>query len=487
MKRKAKKLPTFARERYIKIFFKMRLKYFLHALCCWCIIGFTSCLGDDEVIEYTLSTDAQFFTFKLANDSISTELALASYTIDQIKGEIYNKDSLSFGLIPLMEQLPKAIFSYTTAITDGGNVCLIAANNADSTFINSGDSISLLPFLNIAVKHLRVYATNGTTKDYTINLRVHTIDPDSMVYESVSDNLPFPVTIADSEAKTILLNGKFYCFGYQSSVLKYASSEDAVIWSLPTTVSGASDIQVQSISLYKDRLYARTASGDLYSSANAADWTPVSLSSPDGIFAAAKVIAVLGETQDISVASSNALALLSLVLEEDNERFFVKTDLNHIWIKGDNVPADFPVTDFISVSWTKQDSYMSNLMLVDGASNAIWRTQGDTLTGWTKLSAPRMAGGGVFTIPQSSNILYYNNELLLINGANNYTAYASIDGGLTWKDKKMKYAPPITYSPREKASVCVKDHFIYIFGGEYKGDVLRDVWRARLNKFGFEN
>jgi hypothetical protein len=444
------------------------------------MIVFTSCLGNDEVVEYTLSTDAQLFSFKLTNDSISPELAQASYTIDQIKGEIYNADSLSFGLISSIKRWPKAVFNYTTEVTDGGNVCLIAENATDSTFINNGDSISLLPFLNATVKHLRVYAVTGATKDYAINLRVHTIDPDSLVYESLSDNLP----IADSETRTILLNGKFYWFGYQSSVLKYASSKDAVTWSSPSNVSGATDIQVQSISLYKNSLYAQTNSGNLYISTNAADWTLLTLS---GTFAAAKVSAIFGEIQDTPVAPSQTDTLLSLALKEGSEQFFIKTDMDRIWVKGDNVSADFPLTNFTSVSWMKMDSYRSNLTLVGSASNAIWRTQGDTTTGWTKLSAPQMVGGGTFTIPESSNILYYNNNLHLINGVDNHAVYTSIDGGLTWQDMGTKCAPPANYPPRKKASVCIKDHFIYIFGGENTGGALHDVWRARLNKLGFEN
>jgi hypothetical protein len=446
-----------------------------------------SCLGDnEEEVVYTPSTDAQLFTFKLTNDSISATLATVSYTIDQLTGEIYNQDSLAFGLIPKIAHRQKAIFTYTTAISEGGNVYLISENPDNPTLINSGDSIAIHPFVNNPQKYLRVYAMDGTSKEYTLNLRVHTVDPDSMVYERLSTELP-----ELSTAKTVLWKGAFYRFGHSVALpatLQYTSSVDGATWSSPVNITAG--VLPQSITVYKDTLYARTATGDLYSAADVTQWTPQLLG---GSLAGGQVTAILGEIRYIPNVPQ-MINLLSLVVKSGDQSFFVKTDLHGIWIKGDETPQDFPTENFTTVSWVKANSFASNLTLVTGgSSNAVWRTQGDTLSGWAKLPAPQFAKGGSFGIPDGVTVFYYDDRLHLINGNDaSKPVYTSIDGGLTWLKMENKYSPPAAYPSRRNASVCVKDRYIYIFGGESEVAAgipsnLTDVWKAGLNKFGFEN
>jgi hypothetical protein len=404
-------------------------------------------LSDEEPVEYTLPSDAQFFTVTLSHDSIG-KLASISYTIDQLRGEIYNRDSLSYGLESRIRQYNKAIFTYTTAISGGGNVSLIDGNEGSETptMINSGDSIDVVSFLNNPTKYLRVYAMNGAQKDYTIDLRAHTIDPDSMIYERISDSFP--------EGKAILWKDTFYVFSKQLNIVNY-----------------------------KDTLYKQTPSGEFFYSSDTVTWTPATLG---GDFASGKVEAILGEIKPVP-GRPGSLHLLSLIVNVSGTRIFVKTDMHDIWVKGDTVPAGFPSNDFSSVSWIKSNSYLSNLTLIDGASNTVWRTQGDTLSGWSKFT-PQMTQGGAFTLPGSSNVFYYDDKLHLMNG-NKYDnrIYTSVDGGLTWTEMGNKYLPPVDYKFRKSASVCVKDKFVCVFGGENQNGILPDVWRARLNKLSFEN
>jgi hypothetical protein len=422
----------------------MKLKYFLHLFCCPLPLIWASCLGNEEQIEYTLSSDAQIFTFTLSHDSIA-ELASASYAIDQLNGDIFNRDSLLFGLESKIKQYPKAIFTYTTAVSGGGNISFITDGEdvSNPAFVNSGDSIDVLSFMNNRHRYLRVYAMNGATKEYFLNLRVHTIDPDSMIYEKVSDQF--------SREKAIVWKDTFYIFSGQDNVVNYS-----------------------------DTLY-KTSSGDLYYSSDTITWAQVPLV---GDVASGKVVVILGDIKPVP-GRSNSLHLLSMVVEINGTSFFVKTDLNRVWIKGDEVPANFPLQDFSAVSWRKSDAYTSNLTLVKG--NAIWRTQGDA-AGWTKISSLQLVQGGAFTIPNFSDVFYYDDKLHLMNGDGyNNKIYTSIDEGRTWLEMPNKYLPPAGYISRKNASVCVKDNYIYIFGGENQGGALSDVWRAKLNKLSFEN
>ncbi|MDR2628197.1 MAG: DUF6242 domain-containing protein [Dysgonamonadaceae bacterium] len=425
----------------------MNLKYFLDAVCCSFPLVLASCLGDSDEVEYIYSTDAQIFTFTLSHDSI-TELASVSFTIDQLNSKIYNKDSLAFGLESKITQYyPKAIFTYTTVITDGGNIVLKDGNedSESPTIINTGDSIDITQFLNNPKLYLRVYAVDGTKKEYTLDLRVHTIDPDSMIYEPISGQF--------SGEKVILWQDAFYTYSGQYNIVNY-----------------------------NDTLYTQTSSGTLSYSSDTLNWQQIPLG---GAVASGTVAAVLGVIEPVP-GRLNSLRLLSLIVDLNGTRFFVKTDLHQIWVKGDEVPDDFPLQDFSSVSWRKSGAYTSNLTLITG--NAIWWTQGES-TGWTKISSSHFVQGGAFAVSDFSNIFYYDDKLHLMNGTGyNNKIYTSIDGGLTWSEMPDKYLPPVEYDYREGASVCVtKDNYIYIFGGKSQAGPLFDVWRARLNKLSFEN
>jgi hypothetical protein len=151
----------------------------------------TSCLGNDEYVDPTVSTDAQLVAFGISSDSIKT-LASVVFSIDQEKGEIYNNDSLPY--LTNLDTIGKVKLSFTTGLGLASSV-RVDYLDGDSAVVASGDSIwvatQYLPL------QLKVYAQDPKViKTYTVRVNVHQIDPDSVQYTPI-DQLPIGSTTMD--------------------------------------------------------------------------------------------------------------------------------------------------------------------------------------------------------------------------------------------------------------------------------------------------
>ncbi len=455
----------------------MNFKYCVFILCTAFIIALTSCLGDSDETEYIYSSDAELLSFQLQYDSISGFNNIL-YTIDQVKGEIYNVDSFYTN-----KAMPaKAILNYTTA---GIYVCYVPEAKEDSAQIASGDSIDISLFTNQYKRYIRVYAANGAMKEYTLNLRIHKVDPDSIIYTK----LPNPLPYSDySNAKTILLNQTFYSFAEVSGSFVAYSSMDAQSWS-PLALSGfPADARVETLNQYKNALYVLSSSGKLYQSFSGALWTEIPLG--DGI---SSVQSIMGEIKQIPSLPNKVKPVMALVGMSEGNTVYLETDMAGYWKKGGIVESKFPVSNLSSASWVKD--YSSNLVVLgdtivsQNPMNVIGWANGDGIS-WTSIIPMFERGEGYFVVPSFSNVFCYDSGLYLINGtiSKDYynIVYYSVDGANTWKKMPDKCIPPAEYVARKRSSVCVDaNNYIYIFGGEGDNVVLTDIWKARLNRLGF--
>lgn len=138
-----------------------------------------SCL-DTEEIEY--SPDATIHAFAL--DTIHG--VNYKFTIDQLGpdgvGLIYNQDSLPVGSDTIIDR----ILIKTLTTTSG----IITAKNAEGqdTLFNYSDSIDFRGTMQKPMR-IKVWAADMQyTKEYTISVRVHQQDPDSMNWTKMTDN-----------------------------------------------------------------------------------------------------------------------------------------------------------------------------------------------------------------------------------------------------------------------------------------------------------
>ena len=110
----------------------MRIK-FLSFIASFFMVSFviTSCLDDDNNIEY--SPDATIHAFELD----TTGLGKYKFTIDQLKSEIYNEDSLPVHADTIIDKI------LITKLTTASGVVTMKDQSGKDSIINIADSIDL--------------------------------------------------------------------------------------------------------------------------------------------------------------------------------------------------------------------------------------------------------------------------------------------------------------------------------------------------------
>ena len=230
----------------------MRTKFWLFLLCLLSLsVGISSCLGtDDEEREY--SSDATIRAFAL--DTIYGQRY--KFTIDNLRGEIYNEDSIPMSADTIIDRIRIDTLTCSGYITSG----------ATDTVFSVEDSVDLRQPI-----QLKVHAVDGlTTRTYEVRVNRHQVDPDSMVWRHVGGH-EVPGGVSDN-LKAVARDGRVLT--YVSATECYAIVASTLAVEGPLAVSGLpSDVSLTSITDFGGTLYVATASGEVYSSADGMAWT----------------------------------------------------------------------------------------------------------------------------------------------------------------------------------------------------------------------
>ena len=182
------------------------------------------------------------------------------FIINQLTGEIYNSDSLFFAT-----RVSKVVVNM--------NVEGVASIYNDATgtydYFAAGDSIDFT-----SPRKFRITSTDGSySKDYTISVNVHQVEPELMVWNKVAS------AVSLNPRKALEYDGNVYIFGTlvdRTPVFAISSGGSKVSWSAYQEVNGLpKTVDFTTIHLFNGVWYV-LAAGDLYASENAADWSPVS-------------------------------------------------------------------------------------------------------------------------------------------------------------------------------------------------------------------
>ena len=243
----------------------MRIK-FLSVIVSFLLVSFamSSCLGDDDPIEYSPNALLQAF-------ELDKVLGVNyQFTIDQLTGEIYNQDSLPVGSDTIIDRILIKTMTVTGFVTIRNS-----ANTEDSIF-NIADSVNLVGTVEKPFR-FKVWAPDMEhTREYALSVRVHQQQPDSLNWGKGPAGTNFAPQIKGKQ-KSIIFNNQIYVYGASSSSVYYTTLSNGQLgtdgtWN-SSTINGLPSTNITSIVNFNSTLYATTAADKkVYSSNDVITW-----------------------------------------------------------------------------------------------------------------------------------------------------------------------------------------------------------------------
>ena len=187
----------------------------------------TGCLSNSGYQPAAPSSDASVRRVSILSSTYSPNASSAEFTIDNVNNIIYNIDSLPYGT-----KIDSLYLRFYFASTTG---FIINDSVSESTGCSS-DAVTSKPIdFTKSVKIKNLATDEKTTKEYSIELRVHQVE----TYRHVWSELNTRVTDrASDNQKAVRLNNKFfYYFGSTESNLLYTST-DAKTWEAEPALTG---------------------------------------------------------------------------------------------------------------------------------------------------------------------------------------------------------------------------------------------------------
>lgn len=466
----------------LKQVFKLSFAVFL-------IFILVSCNDNDDYVQGAASKDAQIYGFRLSAKAVNNAdsvnypiLAKTKFAIDQFRDLIYNPDSL-----PYQTTLTKFLASIDFGVAGVSKVELIYPKDSVVEWASTSDSIDFsIPLY----PKIRTYAPNpNDQKIYTIDIRVHKVNPDLLVWNDVSDLLNQPTSLMRQKTllkETIVIEGEesvkkdfFYTFSINSFNQLYlykAERGEAYDSGEPMTgLPAPADVKLDNITLFNGKFYLVDINKKGYSSEDGVAWTEEGT----GIHS---IVGVLPEGK----AEKDSLLVIT---QNGGEYSFSKTaDLNELkTVRAfNNLEAkDFPVSGFSAITNFDRTNLNKNLLILTGGENIDGKSGRLTwLIQTSNNNDLRLTSNqehSVFPVVSGMVNFMYDDYLYALV-ANKL--YKSASFGYKWINVPDSEKLDSNIPKASNQSVIVdSDNYIWIFGGiPESGDPINKVWRGRLNK-----
>lgn len=454
------------------------------------------------------------YSFRMTkDDNVLANLDTVFFSIDLVNGRIFNADSLPYGtstkkLIPVIQLL------------DGVSRCELTVNRADgsdSTYNYLTNSTDSIDFSNGPVKLLLVSPDGLVSKSYAINVNVHKVKSDSLVWsQAARRTLPTALSVV-KEQRTVQCGNTLYCLTTDGSAFSLAHTDtpDADSWqtATPALPAGA---DVKSFAATDDALYI-LASGKLYTSTDGGStWTDTGSSFTN----------IYGGYRSSLLGSVQNGANWSVCQYPGGQSFDLPDDMP---VSGTSVPVAFDfgmasAPQIIMVGGRKADGTLSR---------DTWAFDGSSFAKISNTALPEPVEDVTvvpfFTFRTNNLFITTRHAVMLAMGgskgaANNDSVYVSNDYGMTWSTggqliqlpdyvpamaDAQAYVYPTTMHSRSSAVWVPFDDiefrmpatasratepvtewecpYIYLFGGTSDSGVLYNtVWRATINRMTFK-
>lgn len=406
----------------------------------------TSCLStDNETVEY--SSDDTVHAFALSAIGGVNYV----FTIDQANKRIYNVDSLPFRADTIIDKTLIKTLTYMGAISLG-----------DSTFNYTTDSIDLSETMKTPLK-LKVWAPDGAhTKEYSIEVRVHQQDPDSLVWNKMNDS--FSAGVVTGKQKSVILNDILFVYASYNTAYTTLLS-DGHTWSKIAVTGLPDNAKISSILSSNKKLYIATATGEVFYSENGNAWQKQE---------------ALSERNVVTLITNFSGAIAGIIQDGTTRKFCVSNKEITNWEIGNEVPSGFPEEEISSTVYTTSTG-LEQSFLMGKQTGATQTTPWFSLDGksWEEAST-----ASDYYCPPMSNpsIIRYNDKFYAFGG--DFSSFYLSKEGLVWNKIKKKVLFPTGFSGREDYSMVVdQNNFIWIIWS--KGLKQDEVWRGRINRLGF--
>lgn len=455
--------------------------------------------SDDELEAETLtSEDVQVTAFSLkADKKVMANLDSVFFSIDLVNARIFNADSLPYGT-----KVSRLIPQITTSGVSVAELIVPRPEKTDTVYNYLKNSTDSIDFSNGPVK-LRLVSSTGTYERlYTINVNVHKMKADSLVWgETAYSQLPGNFS-APTAQRSVEYGSKIY------SLISEGGANYLVTQSSPTDAATARTVfnpgftpDLNSFTATDDACYLRSSDGTLYTAATpGGSWQSTGLSWH----------AILAAGRDYVVGS---------VKSGDNWQL-----QQYPGAALQALPAGFPVEGTSQTVRYHFEMSTSHSILMVGGRKADGTLSGDCWsydgTSWIKLSNNRLPAGLLspvlapyFTTRMASDWVATDFATLLVmgglkaDGTVNRTLYQSLDFGITWTEcpevMQLPAGLPATFGaqafvvdqtirPSARARIVKpitqwECPYMYIYGGyDAAGKLSNTVWRGVINRFTFK-
>ena len=404
------------------------------------------------------------FTAEGKDTAVYKTISFSSFpfTINQSTGEIYNYDSLFFAT-----RVSKVVVNM--------NVEGVASIYNDATgtydYFAAEDSIDFT-----SPRKFRITSTDGSySKDYTISVNVHQVEPELLVWNRVTG------AVSLNPKKAIESGGDVYVFGTladRTPVFTTSSVGSIMPWSAYQEVNGLpKTVDFTTVHLFNGKWYA-LAAGDLYASENAEDWSPVSQGND--------YVAIIGTSDD------DGYMWLA-----GNGNIYRTADGETVEATG-TLPEDFPLYGISTSSYAlSHNKNIIRYMLVGYTDEE----RSDVPKVWSKLSIENDwvvydNADNPYSCPALDGlaVVRYDNSLYAFGGkgsvGNNEVEafnsfYISKDNGVVWKTPEgfCQRMPEVLKGKNLSFVTFVdSDNHIWIITDDDKAGTLK----GKINRLGFK-
>lgn len=451
------------------------------------IIAFlSSCLGTTTDVT-TLSTNPSFssLTFAANDSALNIQSAKFILTFDQTSNDsiIVNQDSLVY----------KANIKHlkpTFTFKSSSSAEIIYTDKPDTVHITGKDTIDFTRPLKI----INVPADGDIKKsrEYIVKVNVHKVEPELYVWkrlnESIDDN------DNPSSQKTVWFNGQLNYYMNDGIAAYLYTSVNGTSWNSGSLSGIPTKTPLGDMLQFNGKLFLSQDGANIYSSSDGASWTYKTVT--EYVF---KSLLYVFDAKLWAVIQSNS----------DSKLHFANSVDGDTWIVIGEIPQNFPVRDFASISFTTRNG-KPKVLVIGGYSNdsIVLKNRWSSEDGvyWLDFS---MENHSLDSLAIGASVIAYDNKLLLFGGKikNNLIVEdhyrQSIDEGLSWQKTDSAYnllrepvytkvsdiktdTTYINYVPRSYQSAVVDNsNRIYLVGGKRNYDFMSDVWTGKLNRKGF--